>query len=114
MRGLSRLTRRSGPERPERKRASRQASSLLNGDENTLVDHVRRCFQVLIDGRVSFPLVDEPVADAELEAQLSHIAIEGIEMLMMQHSRRHMHGIALIPIVALAAYLRVAVAFESV
>jgi len=70
-----------------------------------LIDHVRRRFHVLVDRRVPFPLIDEPVAHAELEAQLFHIAIVGIEVLVMQHPRRHVDGIALVPVIAFTADL---------
>jgi hypothetical protein len=69
------------------------------------IDHVRGRLQVFIDRRVSLPLIHEPIADTELEAQLFHVPVERIEMLVMHHAGRHMHGIALIPIVALAADL---------
>ena len=70
--------------------------------------------QVLIDGHVAFPLIDKPVAHAEFEAQLLHVAIEWIEVLVVQHARRHVDGVALIPIVAFAADLRIAVALERI
>src|ERR1041384_4167019 len=69
---------------------------------------------MLVDGRVTLPLVDEPVADSKFKPELLHVAVEGIEMLMVHHARRNMHGIALIPVVPFAADLRVAVAFEGV
>ena len=71
---------------------------------------MRRRLQVLIDGDVSLPLVDEPIAHAEFKTQFFHVSIEWIEVLVMQHARRHMDGVALIPIVAFAADLGIAVA----
>src|SRR5215475_533644 len=70
-----------------------------------LVDHVSRRLQVFIDSGISLPLVHQPIANAELETELFHIPVIGIEMLMVHHPRRHMHGVALIPIIAFAANL---------
>jgi hypothetical protein len=62
--------------------------------------------QVFVHRGVAFlPLIDEPITNAELETELFHIPVEGIEVLMMQHARRHMHRIALIPIITFAADL---------
>jgi hypothetical protein len=55
---------------------------------------------VLVDGYIALPLIDKPVAHAELEAQFFHVAIDWIEVLMVQHARRHVDGVALIPIIA--------------
>src|SRR5262245_2307379 len=70
-----------------------------------LVDHVTRRLQVFVDGRISLPLVHQPIANAELETERFHIPVIGIEVLMVHHPRRHMHGVALIPIIAFAANL---------
>ena len=67
---------------------------------------------MLVHRGVTLPLVDQPIADTELKAQLLHIAIIGIEMLMMHHAGRNVNGIALVPVIALAADLRIAVAFK--
>ena len=75
---------------------------------------MRRRLQMLVDRGVTFPLIDQPVADAELKAQFLHIPIIGIEMLMMHHARGDVYGIALIPVVAPAADLRIAVTFQSI
>ena len=45
-----------------------------------------RRLEVFVDGDVALPLINEPVAHTELETQLLHVAIEGIEVLMVQHS----------------------------
>jgi len=63
---------------------------------------------MLVHRGVTLPLIDQPVADAELKAQFLHIPIIGIEMLMMHHARGDVHGIALIPVVAPAADLGIA------
>ena len=73
---------------------------------------MRGRLQVLIDGDVTFPLIDEPVAHAKLEAQLLHVSVERIEVLMVQHPRRHVHRVALVPVIAFAANLRVTVPFK--
>ena len=70
-----------------------------------LVDHVSRRLQVFVDGGISLPLVHQPIANAELETELFHIPVIGIEVLMVHHPWRHMHGVALIPIIAFAANL---------
>src|SRR5690349_16869407 len=75
---------------------------------------MRRRLQMLVDRGITLPLIDQPVTDAELKAQFLHIPIIGIEMLMMHHARRAMHGIALIPVVAPAADFRIAVTFQSI
>jgi len=73
-----------------------------------------RCrFQMLADGYIAFPLVNEPVTHAGLEAQFLHIAIEWSEVLMVQHARRHMDSIALIPDITFAADLGITVAFDQ-
>ena len=75
---------------------------------------MRGRLQVLIDGDVTFPLIDEPVAHAKLETQLLHVSVKRIEVLVVQHPRRHVHRVALVPIVAFAADLRVTVALERI
>src|SRR5215813_9350196 len=70
-----------------------------------LVDQVSRRLQVFVDGGISLPLVHQPIANAELETKLFHIPVIGIEVLMVHHPWRHMHGVALIPIIAFAANL---------
>ena len=67
---------------------------------------------MLVDVDAPLPLLDKPVTRAEFEAQLFHVAIEWIGVLVVQHPRWHMDGIALIPVVGLAANLGIAVAFE--
>src|SRR6266542_2843271 len=46
---------------------------LPNGVKQLLIGHMRRRLQVLIDRGVAFPLVDEPVAHAELETEFFHV-----------------------------------------
>src|SRR5690349_9750437 len=58
-----------------------------------------------VDGRITLPLIDQPIADAELEAELFHIPVVGVEVLMVHHAGRHMHRVALIPVITLAANL---------
>jgi hypothetical protein len=65
-----------------------------------------------VDGDAPLPLLDKPVARTQCEAQLFHVAIEWIEVLMVQHPRWHMDGIALIPLAAFAADLGIAVTFQ--
>ena len=85
-----------------------------NYNQTNLIDHMRGRLQVLIDSDVTFPLIDEPVAHAELESAAPSCLVERIEVLVVQHPRRHVHRVALVPIVAFAANLRIAVAFERV
>jgi hypothetical protein len=74
-------------------------------NRSALIDHVRGRFQMFIHRRITFPLIDKPVADAELKTKFFHVSIIGIEVLMVQHAGRHVDGVALIPVVALAADL---------
>ena len=69
---------------------------------------------MLIDCGVALPLIDEPVANPELEAQFFHIPVKGIEVLVMHHARRHMDRIPLIPVVAFAADLGVSISFQRI
>ena len=48
-----------------------------------LIDHVGRRFQMLVDRNVAFPLIDKPVAHAELETELLHVPIEWVEVLVV-------------------------------
>src|SRR5919106_5821070 len=80
----------------------------------SLIDHVGRRLQVLVNCGIALPLVDEPVAHTKLKAKLFHITIIGIEVLVVQHSWRHVNGIALVPVVALTADLGITVAFERI
>ena len=75
---------------------------------------MRGRLQVLVDGDVTFPLIDEPIAHAKLKAQLLHISVKRIEVLVVQHPRRHVNGVALIPVITFAADLRITVAFQRV
>ena len=88
------------------------ASSLFVQTEEFLVEHVGGRLQVFVDSYIPLSLLDEPVAHAEFETQLFHVASEWIEVPEVQHPRRHLDGIALIPVVALAAGLGITVAFE--
>src|SRR5207249_12123284 len=63
---------------------------------------------------IPLPLIDQLIADTELETQLFHIFVVGIEMLMVQHTGRNMDGVALILVIALAADFRVSIAFQGV
>src|ERR1051325_7180760 len=75
---------------------------------------MRGRLQMLVDGGVTLPLIDQPIADTKFKAQLLHIPIIGIEMLMMHNAARNGNRVTLSPIVALAADLRIAVAFQCV
>ena len=89
-------------------------SECLTASLSGLIDHVGRRLQVLVDGRVAFPLVHEPIANPELEAQLFHVPVKGIEVLVVHHPRWHMHRIPLIPVIALPTDLRIAVPLQGV
>src|SRR5579883_469740 len=54
------------------------------------------------------------VARAELDAQRSGAAVGVVEVLVHGHFRRHVHGVAGDPVVALAVHLGVAAALEHV
>lgn len=74
-----------------------------------------RCrLQMFIDCDVALPLIDKPIAHAKFETEFFHLPIERIEVLVVQHARRHMDGVPLIPVVPLAADLGVTVAFQRV
>ena len=60
---------------------------------------------MFVDSRIPFPLINQPIADAELKAELLHIPVIGVEVLMVHHAGRHMHRVALIPVITLAADL---------
>src|ERR1044071_3583494 len=108
------ISRRRSGDKNKRPLFSRSSFASRSNYPAILIDHVRRRLEVLVHRDVALPLIDEPVAHAKLEAQLLHVSIEGIEMLVMEHARRHMNGIALVPIVTLAADLGIAVAFQSI
>src|ERR1044071_9395569 len=108
------ISRRRSGDKNKRPLFSRSSFASRSNYPAILIDHVRRRLEVLVHRDVALPLIDEPVAHAKLEAQLLHVAIEGIEMLVMEHARRNMNGVALVPVIALAADFRVAVAFQGI
>ena len=84
---------------PEQKSVANVVSRLAN--TGNLVFHV--CgFHMPVDGRVPLPLVHHPVANPILEAEFFHVRVTRVEMLVVEHARRHMHGVALFPVMARA------------
>ena len=73
-----------------------------------------RGLHVAVDRRVSFPLVHKPVTDTKFEPELFHVNVVRVEMLVVHHAGRNMDRVALLPLMPLAADLRIATPLQGI